>query len=101
MASTMANFLGLIILDGEPAWICLLSCKIDIVFSAFVIHWMTQKSSVHSTLLTIELNAEPEYFIVNPFHRSSTEHETGNVNNVVISNSDPARTDGEDEHFTG
>ncbi len=28
-------------LNGEPAWICLMCCNCDILFSAIVLHWVT------------------------------------------------------------
>ncbi|KAK8876927.1 Ring finger domain protein [Apiospora arundinis] len=33
------------LLDGEPAWLCLLCCKIDVLFNAFVLFWVTSTDS--------------------------------------------------------
>ncbi|KAH9897190.1 hypothetical protein F4778DRAFT_744689 [Xylariomycetidae sp. FL2044] len=46
LAITIANLSALLALDGETAWLCLLCCKIDIFFSAIVIHWVT--TNAHS-----------------------------------------------------
>ncbi|TVY69013.1 hypothetical protein LSUE1_G006200, partial [Lachnellula suecica] len=39
------------VLHGEPGWICLMCCNIDILFSVLVLHWITSKDNA-STLST-------------------------------------------------
>lgn len=34
------------ILKGEPAWVCLMCCNADVLFSVLVLHWVTSKDSV-------------------------------------------------------
>lgn len=37
------------VLDGEPGWICLMCCNIDVLFSVLVLQWVTSKDNA-STL---------------------------------------------------
>ncbi|KAF3234932.1 hypothetical protein EYR41_004233 [Orbilia oligospora] len=43
LISSVANLMTLILLKGEPGWICLLLCNGDILFSALVLHAITNK----------------------------------------------------------
>ncbi|KAE8453198.1 hypothetical protein EG329_011265 [Mollisiaceae sp. DMI_Dod_QoI] len=43
------NLTVVMALDGEPGWICLMCCNIDILFSVLVLHWITSKDNA-STL---------------------------------------------------
>ncbi|ORY65789.1 uncharacterized protein BCR38DRAFT_339678, partial [Pseudomassariella vexata] len=42
-ASSIVNLTILMIMEGQPAWICLMCCNADILFSAVVIQWVTSK----------------------------------------------------------
>ncbi len=33
------------VLKGEPAWVCLMCCNADVLFSVIVLHWVTSKDS--------------------------------------------------------
>ncbi|KAK8071249.1 hypothetical protein PG997_011452 [Apiospora hydei] len=46
LGSSIANLLALMLLDGEPAWLCLLCCKIDVLFNAVVLFWVTRTDSL-------------------------------------------------------
>ncbi|KAL2265664.1 hypothetical protein VTJ83DRAFT_6764 [Remersonia thermophila] len=41
LTSGIVNLSVLVAMDGEPGWVCLMSCTGDILFSAIVIHWIT------------------------------------------------------------
>ncbi|KAH7014267.1 uncharacterized protein B0I36DRAFT_389218 [Microdochium trichocladiopsis] len=41
--SSIINLTVLMVLDGEPGWVCLTCCNVDIAFSAIVVHWVTSK----------------------------------------------------------
>ncbi|KAI9727430.1 MAG: hypothetical protein M1834_008374 [Cirrosporium novae-zelandiae] len=41
LLSSIVNITVLIILNGEPGWICLTSCNSDILFTVIVFHWVT------------------------------------------------------------
>jgi len=41
--SSITNLSVLMALDGEPGWVCLMCCNLDIAFSAMVVHWVTSK----------------------------------------------------------
>jgi hypothetical protein len=56
LTSSVVNLTILMVLKGEPGWICLMCCNADILFSVLVLHWVTQvdrtpnSSSVHSNI---------------------------------------------------
>lgn len=41
LTSSVVNLTILMILKGEPGWICLMCCNADILFSVLVLHWVT------------------------------------------------------------
>tara|TARA_R110002060_G_scaffold67862_3_gene76500 strand:+ start:321 stop:1067 length:747 start_codon:yes stop_codon:yes gene_type:complete len=45
LTSSVVNLTVLMILKGEEAWICLMCCNADILFSVLVLHWVTSKDS--------------------------------------------------------
>ncbi|OCK74406.1 hypothetical protein K432DRAFT_409888 [Lepidopterella palustris CBS 459.81] len=45
LASSVVNLTVLMVLKGEPGWICLMCCNADILFSALVLHWITALDS--------------------------------------------------------
>ncbi|KAL5465116.1 hypothetical protein PMIN06_000854 [Paraphaeosphaeria minitans] len=42
LTSSVVNLTILMVLKGEPGWICLMCCNADILFSVVVLHWVTQ-----------------------------------------------------------
>lgn len=42
LVSSVANLTVLMVLKGEPGWICLMLCNADIMFCVLVLHWVTQ-----------------------------------------------------------
>jgi len=49
LTSSVVNLTVVMVLNGEPGWICLMCCNIDIFFSILVLHWITSKDNA-STL---------------------------------------------------
>jgi len=47
LTSSVANLLTIMILKGEPGYICLMCCNADILFSVLVLHWMTSRDQDH------------------------------------------------------
>ncbi|KAF4781833.1 hypothetical protein HER10_EVM0003889 [Colletotrichum scovillei] len=45
MGSSLLNCITIVGLRGEVAWLCMMCCTSDILFSAIVIHWMMNSSS--------------------------------------------------------
>ncbi|KAH7327186.1 hypothetical protein BKA65DRAFT_63729 [Rhexocercosporidium sp. MPI-PUGE-AT-0058] len=45
LTSSVVNLTVLMVLKGEAAWICLMCCNADILFSVLVLHWVTSKDS--------------------------------------------------------
>ncbi|KAK7621600.1 hypothetical protein IWX48DRAFT_411693 [Phyllosticta citricarpa] len=41
LTSSVTNLTILMVLIGEPGWICLMCCNADILFSVIVLHWVT------------------------------------------------------------
>jgi len=44
------------VLKGEAAWICLMCCNTDILFSVLVLHWVTSKDSTTSSSANLNSN---------------------------------------------
>jgi hypothetical protein len=42
LISSVVNLTVLMVLKGEPGWICLMCCNADILFSVIILHWVTQ-----------------------------------------------------------
>ncbi|EPE25457.1 hypothetical protein GLAREA_01369 [Glarea lozoyensis ATCC 20868] len=51
LISSIVNLTVMVVLNGEPGWICLMCCNIDILFSVLVLHWITSKDNA-STMST-------------------------------------------------
>ncbi|KAF4944849.1 hypothetical protein FSARC_14564 [Fusarium sarcochroum] len=45
LLSSVANMTLIIYMGGEPGWMCLMCCNIDILFSAVVIYWVTSRDN--------------------------------------------------------
>ncbi|KAF2738283.1 hypothetical protein EJ04DRAFT_560870 [Polyplosphaeria fusca] len=49
LTSSVVNLTILMVLKGEPAWICLMCCNADVLFSVVVLHWVTAIDSNRGT----------------------------------------------------
>lgn len=45
LTSSVVNLTILMVLKGEPGWICLMCCNADILFCVLVLHWISQRES--------------------------------------------------------
>ncbi|KAF2629989.1 hypothetical protein BU25DRAFT_262511 [Macroventuria anomochaeta] len=52
LTTSVANLTVLMILRGEPGWICLMCCNADILFCVLVLHWVTSKDKPSSYMST-------------------------------------------------
>jgi hypothetical protein len=43
LTTSVINLTILMVLKGEPGWICLMCCNADILFCVVVLHWVTSK----------------------------------------------------------
>jgi hypothetical protein len=43
LTTSVVNLTILMVLHGEPGWICLMCCNADILFCVVVLHWVTSK----------------------------------------------------------
>lgn len=41
MLGVIGNLTTMAIFDGEPVWLCLLTCKADLLITSCIIHWVT------------------------------------------------------------
>ncbi|TAQ91328.1 hypothetical protein B7494_g291 [Chlorociboria aeruginascens] len=57
LTSSVVNLSVLLSLDGEQAWICLLCCNADILFSVMMLHWVTSKDSGTSSKIAFSKKA--------------------------------------------
>ncbi|KAI9054227.1 hypothetical protein LZ554_001395 [Drepanopeziza brunnea f. sp. 'monogermtubi'] len=58
LTSSIVNLTVAMALKGEPGWICLMCCNVDILFSVLVLHWITSKDNA-STFPTPNPNFLP------------------------------------------
>jgi hypothetical protein len=49
LTSSVVNLTILMVLKGEPGWICLMCCNADILFSVIVLHWVSQVDRTPNT----------------------------------------------------
>ncbi|KAI4927381.1 hypothetical protein J4E85_005892 [Alternaria conjuncta] len=49
LTTSVVNLTVLMILQGEPAWICFICCNADILFCSLVLHWVTSKDKTMMT----------------------------------------------------
>ena len=52
LTTSVANLTVLMVLRGEPGWICLMCCNADILFCVLVLHWVTSKDKPSSYVST-------------------------------------------------
>ncbi|KAF2191896.1 hypothetical protein K469DRAFT_655092 [Zopfia rhizophila CBS 207.26] len=45
LTSSVVNITILMVLQGEPGWICMMCCNADILFSVLVLHWVSSPDS--------------------------------------------------------
>lgn len=60
LVSSVVNLTVVMVLEGEPGWICLMCCNVDILFSVLVLHWITSKDNA-STLISSPNNSSPNH----------------------------------------
>ncbi|OCK80327.1 hypothetical protein K432DRAFT_297903, partial [Lepidopterella palustris CBS 459.81] len=45
LTSSVVNITVLMVIEGEPGWICMMCCNADILFSVLVLHWVSSPDS--------------------------------------------------------
>lgn len=58
LTSSVVNLTVLMVLKGEAAWICLMCCNADVLFSVMVLHWVTSKDKASTTSSTDQYAAQ-------------------------------------------
>ncbi|EFQ32219.1 hypothetical protein CGRA01v4_00678 [Colletotrichum graminicola] len=110
LTSSVVNLTVLMVLDGEPGWVCLMCCNSDVLFSAIVIQWVTSKDNVATARLsgsgsnreTFEELRRPAYSPRNP---PSQKHVMGDIpeislHNFVFSNNVTSNSDSSEAELT-
>ncbi|KAF4302018.1 hypothetical protein GTA08_BOTSDO10329 [Botryosphaeria dothidea] len=59
LTSSVANLTLLMLLDGEPAWICFITCNAEILFSVLVLHWVTSRDRTSQTTYANTSSRDP------------------------------------------
>ncbi|KAL3419309.1 hypothetical protein PVAG01_09531 [Phlyctema vagabunda] len=52
LTSSIVNLTVVMVLQGEPAWICFICCNTEILFSVVVLHWVTSKDKPKGSTLS-------------------------------------------------
>ncbi|KAH7048431.1 hypothetical protein B0J12DRAFT_666031 [Macrophomina phaseolina] len=42
LLATIANGVTMMVLNGEPGWLCFVSCNADVLFAVLVLHWVSK-----------------------------------------------------------
>ncbi|KAM0564523.1 hypothetical protein ACHAPJ_000737 [Fusarium lateritium] len=71
LTSSIVNLTVLMVLDGEPGWVCLMCCNSDVLFSAIVVQWVTSRDSAGSSSQPASAAVMEGSFIA---RRASTAH---------------------------
>jgi hypothetical protein len=53
LTTSVVNLTILMVLKGEPGWICLMCCNADILFCVLVLHWVTSKDKVNTSTVGV------------------------------------------------
>ncbi|KAI0137309.1 hypothetical protein BJ170DRAFT_711411 [Xylariales sp. AK1849] len=59
--SSVVNLTVLMVLDGEPGWVCLMCCNCDILFSAVILQWVTSRDNA-GTVDAAQQNNSPSHY---------------------------------------
>ncbi|KAK8012397.1 hypothetical protein PG991_009772 [Apiospora marii] len=60
LTSSGSNLIALLVLDGEPAWLCLICCKTDILVNALVIFWITSTRDSSASAKSLGTSTGPQ-----------------------------------------
>ncbi|KAI3536575.1 hypothetical protein CSPX01_10659 [Colletotrichum filicis] len=93
LTSSIVNLTVLMVLNGEPGWVCLMCCNSDILFSAIVVQWVTSKDN-QATIGSSSGNSRGEPFAedlrrpdgapYSPHIAPSQKHVMGDVGEISL-----------------
>ncbi|RGP80349.1 hypothetical protein FLONG3_1498 [Fusarium longipes] len=75
LTSSIVNLTVLMVLNGEPGWVCLMCCNSDVLFSAIVVQWVTSRDSAGSSSQPASAAVDNSYIA----RRSSVAHPMGSM----------------------
>jgi hypothetical protein len=73
LTSSVVNLTVLMVLKGEAAWICLMCCNADVLFSVLVLHWVTSKDKASTT------SSNDQYSAQNASHTQRNKNSAGSI----------------------
>ncbi|KAI6354470.1 hypothetical protein MCOR25_008585 [Pyricularia grisea] len=74
LASSIVNLTVLMVLNGEPGWVCLMCCNSDILFSALVLYWITSKDNIASNSSSRDIVRNDSRPLSGPERRSNNNN---------------------------
>ena len=73
LTSSVVNLTVLMVLKGEAAWICLMCCNADVLFSVLVLHWVTSKDKASTA------SSHDQYSARNTSHAQRNKNSAGSM----------------------
>ncbi|PHH65107.1 hypothetical protein CDD81_3238 [Ophiocordyceps australis] len=108
LVSSIINLSVLLALNGEPGWVCLMSCNCDILFSAVVIQWVTSRDNAGTSSTTSSRAATARRQLAGPSTSIAAKSPcrglptspmtTADVSLTSTARSSPYRDDSDDVH---
>ncbi|TLS20996.1 uncharacterized protein PpBr36_10825 [Pyricularia pennisetigena] len=99
LASSIVNLTVLMVLNGEPGWVCLMCCNSDVLFSALVLYWITSKDNIASTSSSKDAAKNDSHQLSGPERRSDNKNSSNKNNhnyNRIGSNNVSGKTQDDD-----
>ncbi|KAK6335709.1 hypothetical protein TWF730_003087 [Orbilia blumenaviensis] len=90
LTSSVANLTTLMLLKGEPGWVCLLLCNVDVLFSVVVLHAITNKDhqgSTGTTHATNDRNSQNNTAIDNHINLGTRRSSIAKTHGASVANS--------------
>ncbi|KAH7063736.1 hypothetical protein B0J12DRAFT_735607 [Macrophomina phaseolina] len=76
---TIVNLTVLVLMDGEPSWICFMSCSLDVIFGVTVIHWITKTDRTQLSPYYRQTQAvPPQLWFKPPYASNESDDSPGN-----------------------
>ncbi|EOD43904.1 hypothetical protein UCRNP2_9395 [Neofusicoccum parvum UCRNP2] len=82
---TVINLTVLMLLDGEPSWICFLSCNLDVLFTVCILHWITKTDKTNLSRYyaeTLPAAATKTLWYQPPYASHTSWHSGGGIGGI-------------------
>jgi hypothetical protein len=84
LTSSVVNLTVLMVLNGEAAWICLMCCLADVLFSVLVLHWVTSKDKASTASSHDQFSAQNASHIQHNKNSAGSTDPYGVVDNLGV-----------------